>query len=389
MTLDPYNAFIEHAPDAPTSSGSLTGITVGVKANIAVAGLHWTAGMALFRDRIASEDAEVVARLRAAGASITGILNMEEAALGAKTDNPWFGATHNPHRMGHTPGGSSGGSGAAVAAGLCDAALGTDTMGSIRIPAAYCGIYGFKPGPERVSQHGLELAEPGFDAIGPLARSLDLLEKVARVISEFGEAPAALGCATLADLGAVECEPAVLEGFGAARSAIGEIAHVTLPHPLSRVRYAGFIRTVRFMATHFADADPALLSDHLRRLIAYGPRRAEADWAEDQRVLAETADAVRAIVADHGTLLLPTAPQTAFAHCTTAPANQADFTCLANVAGLPALALPAGFSADGLPVGVQLIGATGSEVALFARARALDAALAAYRPPTLAKEPVP
>ncbi len=389
MTLDPYNAFVEHAPDAPTSSGSLTGITVGVKANIAVAGLHWTAGMALFRDRIAKEDAEVVARLRAAGASITGILAMEEAALGAKTDNPWFGATHNPHRMGHTPGGSSGGSGAAVAAKLCDAALGTDTMGSIRIPAAYCGVYGFKPAPGRVSQHGLELAEPGFDAIGPLARSLDLLEKVARVISDVGEAPPAPGCATLADLGAVECEPAVLQGFGAARSAIGEIAHVTLPHPLSRVRYAGFIRTVRFMATHFSNADPALLSDHLRRLIAYGPRRAEADWAEDQRVLAETKDAVRAIVADHGILLLPTAPQTAFAHSATAPANQADFTCLANVAGLPALALPAGFSADGLPVGVQLIGAPGSEVALFARARTLDALLAAYRPPTLAKEPVP
>lgn len=389
MTLEPFNAFVERAPDAPSGSGPLAGVTMGVKANIAVKGLHWTAGMALFRNRIAERDADVVARLRSAGASITGMLNMEEAALGAKTDNPWFGATHNPHRMGHSPGGSSGGSGAAVAAGLCDAALGTDTMGSIRIPAAYCGIYGFKPAQGRVSQHGLELAEPDFDAIGPLARSLDLLERLARVISDVGDAEAAGGYATLAALGGVECDAAVLQGFGAARSAMGEVAEITLPHPLSRVRFAGFIKTVRFMARHFADADPALLSDHLRRLIAYGPRRSDADWAEDQSVLAETAEALHRSLSLYGTLLLPTAPQTAFAHEDTPPANQADFTCLANVAGLPSLSLPAGFSADGLPVGVQLLGLPGQESSLFARARALDAALCAYRPPATAKEPAP
>ncbi|WP_446655344.1 amidase [Blastomonas sp.] len=381
MMLDPFNAFVERAPDAPATDGPLTGITIGVKANIAVAGLHWTAGMALFRDRIASEDAEVVARLRAAGASIIGMLNMEEAALGAKTDNPWFGPTHNPHRMGYTPGGSSGGSGAAVAAGLCDAALGTDTMGSIRIPAAYCGVYGFKPAWGVVSQHGLELAEPDFDAIGPLARSLDLLERVARVMSDVGEQAAPSGWATLADLGGVECEPAVLNGFTRARTACGTVAEIALPHPLSRVRFAGFIKTVRFMAAHFAEADPALLSDHLRKLIAYGPRRSEADWAEDQRILAETADALRDAIARHGALLLPTAPQTAFAHSAAAPANQADFTCLANIAGLPAISLPAGSSTDGLPVGVQIIALPGQESDLFARARTLDAALAAYRPP--------
>ncbi|WP_017671829.1 amidase [Blastomonas sp. AAP53] len=386
MTLDPFNALVERAPDTLPATGPLAGITIGVKANIAVSGMHWTAGMALFRDRIAKQDAEVVARLRAAGASITGVLNMEEAALGAKTDNPWFGATHNPHSPGHTPGGSSGGSGAAVAAGLCDAALGTDTMGSIRIPAAYCGVYGFKPAPGRVSQHGLELAEPGFDAIGPLARSLDLLERVARVISDVGDEEPPQGCATLADLGGVECDASVLQGFDAAKAAMGEVAEFTLPHPLARVRFAGFIRTVRFMAAQFADADPALLSDHLKRLIAYGPRRSDVDWAEDQRILAETADALQAALARHGTLLLPTAPQTAFAHSATAPANQADFTCLANVAGLPALSLPAGMSAEGLPIGVQLIGLPGQETALFARARMLDTALAGYHPPVAHKE---
>lgn len=388
MMLDPFNAFVEHAPDAPATDGPLAGITIGVKTNIAVRGLHWTAGMALFRDRIASEDAEVVARLRAAGARITGVLNMEEAALGAKTDNPWFGPTHNPHRQGHTPGGSSGGSGAAVAAGLCDAALGTDTMGSIRIPAAYCGVYGFKPAQARVSQHGLELAEPDFDAIGPLARSLDVLERVARVMSDIGEQAAPPGWATLGDLGGVDCEHAVLNAFARARAACEVVSEIALPHPLSRVRFAGFIKTVRFMAAHFAEADPSLLSDHLRRLIAYGPRRSDADWAEDQKVLAETADCLRNAIALHGPLLLPTAPQTAFRHTAAAPANQADFTCLANIAGLPAISLPAGFSDDRLPVGVQIVGLPGQEADMFARARTLDAALAAYRPPAETPEGV-
>lgn len=384
--LDPFNAFVERAPQALPGSGPLSGVTIGVKANIAVKGLHWTAGMALFRDRIAGEDAEVVARLRTAGASIIGVLNMEEAALGAKTDNPWFGPTHNPHRMGHTPGGSSGGSGAAVAAGLCDAALGTDTMGSVRIPAAYCGVYGFKPAPQAISQHGLELAEPSLDAIGPLARSLALLEQVARVISDFGVDRAPKGLATLADLGGVECQPAVLSALALAQRVLGPVDACRLPHALSRVRYAGFIKTVRFMAQHFAVADPALLSDHLRWLVAYGPRRLDADWQQDQRVLAETATAMQQIVGQARVLLLPTAPQTAFAHADAAPASQADFTCLANIAGLPAISIPAGVSQDGLPVGVQLIGAAGSEPALFDLARTLDATLQAYRPPKVLKE---
>jgi aspartyl-tRNA(Asn)/glutamyl-tRNA(Gln) amidotransferase subunit A len=114
----------------------LEGVPVAVKANIAVEGLEWNAGMEARRGIVAAEDAEAVRRLRAAGAVILGTLNMHEAALGATTDNPWFGRAMNPHRDGYTPGGSSGGSGAAVSAGLCLASLGTDTLGSVRIPAA-------------------------------------------------------------------------------------------------------------------------------------------------------------------------------------------------------------------------------------------------------------
>ncbi len=383
MTHDPYNAFVDLDPAMHGGGdGPLSGLTIGIKANIAVKGLPWTAGSAVYRNRIATEDAEVVKRLRAAGAAIPGTLNLEEAALGAKTDNPWFGATQNPHRIGYTPGGSSGGCAAAVAAGLCDAALGTDTMGSIRIPASYCGIYGFKPANAAVSQDGLEPAEPSLDVIGPLARNLDMLERVARVISDFGEAEATNGPGMiLSDLGGVDCTTDVLAVYDRAKATLGALAQSILSVPLSRLRFAGFIKTSRAMAAHFADADSALISPNLASLLRYGSQRAESDWAEDERILAAVGDEIRALIWRNGILILPTAPQPAFAHSDRAPANQADFTCIASIAGLPAISIPAGWSADGLPIGVQLVGLTGHEAQLFGFARALDGALAAYRPP--------
>jgi aspartyl-tRNA(Asn)/glutamyl-tRNA(Gln) amidotransferase subunit A len=381
----PLNAFNDFDRSATGGEGVLAGLTIGVKANIAVNGLPWTGGSEVFRHRIAERDAEVVGKLRNAGAAIIGSTNMEEAALGAKTDNPWFGATQNPHRLGYTPGGSSGGSAAAVAAGLCDAALGTDTMGSIRIPAAYCGVYGFKPAHVAISQDGLEMTEPSLDTIGSLARDLDVLERVSRAISDFGEGDGnALGTvaagATLGDMGGVKCSADALAVFAEAKAVLGVLQSVQLSLPLSRIRFAGFIKTSRSLAEHLADADPALLSPVLKKLLSYGPGRSAADWEEDQRILADVAAEVRASVIRNSFLVLPTAPQAAFPHSEIAPANQADFTCLANIAGLPAISIPAGWSDDGLPIGVQLIGQVGHEAHLFVLARALDSTLAAYRP---------
>jgi aspartyl-tRNA(Asn)/glutamyl-tRNA(Gln) amidotransferase subunit A len=381
----PLNAITDFDRSAKGGAGALSGLTIGVKANIAVNGLPWTSGSAVFRHRIAQRDAEVVASLRAQGAAIIGTLNMEEAALGAKTDNPWFGATQNPHRPGYTPGGSSGGSGAAVAAGLCDAALGTDTMGSIRIPAAYCGIYGFKPAHKAVSQDGLEMTEPSLDTIGPLARDLDVLERVSRVISDFGEGtapvPDARPLATLAVMAGVECDPAVQAAFDRVETILGAFAPIILAYPASEVRFAGFIAASRWLEAHLADADTSQLSPHLAKMLEYGPRRDPHKLHHDRQVLAEVRAQICGLVEKFGALILPTAPQAAFPHSEAAPANQADFTCLANIAGLPAISIPAGWNDDGLPVGVQLIGRTGHEAGLFALARRLDNALAAYRPP--------
>ena len=378
----PLNAFTDFDGSAEGGGGALAGLTVGVKANIAVAGMPWTAGCEVYRGRVAPKDAAVVTKLRAAGAAIIGMLNMEEAALGAKTDNPWFGKTENPHKTGYTPGGSSGGSGSAVAAGLCDIALGTDTMGSVRIPAAYCGVYGFKPAQTSVSQEGLELAEEWLDCIGPLARSLDLLESAARVMTDFGDGDTASGpLVTLAETG-VDCELEVIEKFrDVIRLAGSEIAVAQLAHPLSRIRFAGFIKTSKAMAAHFADAGGDKLSANLQKLLTYGPKRSDADWAEDQAILAETAQAVQDIVAKHAAIILPTAPQGAFSHSEDAPANQADYTCLANIANLPAISLPMGVDDAGMPLGLQIVGRTGHEADLFQLAREFDAKLQAYRRP--------
>ncbi|MGB3753313.1 MAG: amidase [Parerythrobacter sp.] len=376
---DPYNAFLFRDQNASGGGGALAGVTVGVKANIKVQGLPFHSGLAAFADRNADRDAVVVAKLRSAGAAIIGILNMEEAALGAKTDNPHFGATQNPHRKGFSPGGSSGGSGAAVAAGLCDVALGTDTMGSVRIPAAHCGVYGFKPATARVSQDGLDPADASLDAIGPLARSLDMLERVACVMSDMGSGSGDLQGATPVGHG-VDTNAAVSQAFATVLASLPAApAEAHLPHPLSRVRFAGFRGVSQSLAYHLADTPN--MSARLAKLLEYGPARTAEQVAEDHAILSETRDRVLELVDRHGWLLMPTVPNPPFAHAAPEPAAQADFTCLANIAGLPALSLPMGWTADGLPLGVQIVARDGYEAGMFALARHLDINFGAYRAP--------
>ena len=370
------NAFVDFDRGAAAGAGPLADLSIGIKSNIAVKGLPWTGGMALRRHVIADRDAEVVARLRAAGAAILGTLNMHEAALGATTDNPWFGRTHNPHRAGHTPGGSSGGSGAAVAAGLCDAALGTDTLGSIRIPAAYNGVYGLKPGPGVVSTDGLVPLGRAYDAIGPLARDLDTLARVWAVIAPAGaEAPALARVVTLADLGGVAVQPAIGAAYARALAAIGlaGAGAVRLPGTPTMIRLAALAEVARELIADLGPAratKAALISPELTAILA-----ALETMPLDPALLAGTRAALIEAVADDGVLLMPTCPQAAFPHDGPAPHSQADFTGLANVAGLPALALPAGQDETGLPVGVQLVGPAGSEARLIDLARALVPAL--------------
>jgi aspartyl-tRNA(Asn)/glutamyl-tRNA(Gln) amidotransferase subunit A len=233
-----------------------------------------------------------------------------------------------------------------------------------------------------VSQDGLEMTLPSMDTIGPIARDLDMLERAARTMSDFGEGECA-AVVTLVDGAGVEAHADVARLFADACRLADAAPTLALPHPLPRVRFAGFIAASRWLAGHLADADPALISPFLTKLLSYGPRRSADELAADAAVLADTRAALLAGLGDDGMLILPTAPQPAFAHADDAPANQADYTCIANVAGLPALSIPAGWSADGLPIGIQLIGRAGHEAGLFALARRLDTLLDAYRPPAI------
>lgn len=356
---------------AAFGTGPLAGTTAGIKANIAVAGLPWTAGMGHRLDVIAAEDAPVVARLRAAGAAILGTLNMHEAALGATTANPFTGTTQNPHRIGHTPGGSSGGSGAAVAAGLCDLALGTDTLGSIRIPAAYNGVYGLKPTHGLIPDAAVVALEPAFDCVGPLARDLSAIERAMAAMAPSNDQRHELSrVLVLKDGGGVACELAVADAHARAVAAIGmPISEITLPAKASSIRLAGLVRCTGHLR---AALGPLLerASPDLQRTI-----EAIEGKAIDTALIASVADWLVSVLGEDGLLVMPTTPHAPFAHGTPAPASQADFTALASLAGLPALAVPAGRDVLGLPVSVQLVGPARSEAALIALARRIEPAL--------------
>ncbi|PVX30693.1 amidase [Sphingomonas pokkalii] len=350
---------------------ALEGVPVAVKVNLAVAGLEWNAGMGARRGILADRDAAAVALLRDAGAIVLGTLNMHEAALGATSDNPFFGRVANPHAPDRTPGGSSGGSGAAVAAGLCTAALGTDTMGSVRIPAAYAGIYGLKPSNGEVPEDGLVPLSRALDTIGPLARSIRDLAVVLDVLAPAlgqGENPARLLVPEAALIDA--CEPAIAIAHARARTALGLPAEtLVLPDGPASVQAAGFVRVARELAAYLGDTPRDRLSPELRFLLDHAAR---ADAERSAAVLARTRAALLAAIGEDGVLLTPATPQVAFAHTNRPPANQAMFTALANVADLPALVVPAGTDADGMPVAVQLIGAPGADRALLRLARRID-----------------
>jgi aspartyl-tRNA(Asn)/glutamyl-tRNA(Gln) amidotransferase subunit A len=366
----------------------LEGVGIALKANIDVAGWPVTGGIGAFGNRVAERDAEVTQRLRRAGAVLLGLVNMHEAALGATTDNPVFGRTHNPHRHGVTPGGSSGGSGAAVAAGLCAAALGTDTLGSIRIPAGYCGVAGFKPSNGLVSNDGLMLLVERWDCIGPLARSVADCAAVLEVLADLEDAPPIRRVATLASMERVELAPAVRAAFRTARSLLRGLGFAVEEHAARfdhhRVRMAGFVTATREADARFGPAlaaDPAGFSSQFRDLLAFGARFEPAAIREADATLAAARDELHAILQVADAILLPTTPGAAFAFDGPHPVSQADFTALANIAGLPALSITAGWTEDGLPVGIQLLARPRAERALAAAGERLEAALNATKWP--------
>ena len=385
--------------DARLAAGSaraLEGLPVAIKDNLDVAGMRTTAGMATRRDApAATADSTAVARLREAGAVILGKLNMHEAALGADNDNPHFGACRNPHRPTHTPGGSSGGSGAAVAAALCSAALGTDSMGSVRIPAAYCGVAGLKPGRGVVSTRGSVELSRRLDHVGPLARSARDLRPLLQVLAGFdadsaqsraiafsdvADRPLRLGVIDFA--GSVDSDAEVQRVFDAGLRTLLDLGHarVDLPGPAlapGKARRAGLlVCEAELLIEHAADwqAHRDRFSPQLAAMMAWAEGKTAADFVAADRVLDAAQVLLLHWLARCDVIVAPTTPQQAFAFGEAIPANQADYTCYANIAGVPALSVPMPVGDGELPVGLQLIGREGSELQLIALAEAFEQA---------------
>jgi aspartyl-tRNA(Asn)/glutamyl-tRNA(Gln) amidotransferase subunit A len=372
---------------------------VALKDNFDVAGWPTRAGLA-GRSKPVNEDAHVVARLRASGAVIIGKTNMDEGALGAVTDNPHYGATHNPHRHGYTAGGSSGGAAAAVAAGLAVAAVGSDSLGSIRIPASYCGVYALKPTHGEISARGMVPAARRLDTVGLLARSADDLTVLLQVLAGYDAddprsrrrrvalsppdwEPGRLRAGFLPNLGALGVLPEVIAVFEAALAnwprELGERRTVDFSDwDFARTRRAGFLLMEAEMlgtfATELADTDQRV-SEHFRRLLGYAAGKSAADYACADRVLDAATLKMRRLFAQIDVLVLPTTPQGAFPLDGPVPATQADLTSFASLAGCPAVSIPMGYLPDGMPVGLQLVGARGSDLRLLELASVLAATL--------------
>ncbi|XBQ16654.1 MAG: amidase [Oceanicaulis sp.] len=362
------------ARGAPLSE--IDGAVMLVKANIAVEGLPWHAGIKAYERRIAREDAECVARLKAAGAIIAGTLNMEEGALGAVTDNPWFGRTLNPwggEDEEVTAGGSSGGSGAAVAAGLCVAALGTDTMGSVRIPAAYCGVAAHKPARGLVPTGGVIALSETLDHVGPLCRSAKDLPAFLAALS--GQPVRPQKSLTGLRIGrwrfddALEAHRDVMSAFETAIARLdnagAEIVEVTSEHyQFGTSRRRGLlVCEIEGHAAHKAmlAENPAGFSDHFRRLLEWGAGQpADKAKAAYEAVRRTEADA-ETWFANCDLVVSPTTLEPAFDFSETPPPGQADLTAFADLSGVAATAVPMGRAANGRPVSIQFMAPVGGD----------------------------
>jgi aspartyl-tRNA(Asn)/glutamyl-tRNA(Gln) amidotransferase subunit A len=377
--------------------GLLHGIPIGLKDLIDTAGVRTTCGSALFADRVPTEDAFVVQRLKRAGAVLLGKQNLQEFAYGGTSASSHYGAVHNPWDPDHIAGGSSGGSAAAVAAGMCFAAIGTDTGGSIREPAAFCGIVGLKPTYGRVNTRGVFPLSWSLDHVGPLCRSVRdaaiMLEAIAGydaldatcVDWPAEEYAKAFNVKTDFRIGLVrqpffadldtDIELAMNEAIEVTRRMSVELKKVDVPAVPTGVQ-APEVYAVH--KSYYANS-PELYRPWMRERLAQAAAADTAAYVADRFALERVRRTVNDVFAEVDLLITPTTPvpPITIEEASNMSPNPAGELWLRNTRpfnayGLPTISIPCGFTKAGLPIGLQIAGPRFGEGRVLAFAHAFE-----------------
>ena len=363
--------------------GPLHGVPIGLKDLIDTAGTKTTCGSELFADRIPTDDAEVVRLLKNAGAVLIGKQNMQEFAWGGTSASSYYGPVRNPWDVERIAGGSSGGSAASVAAGLCFAAIGTDTGGSVREPAAFCGIVGLKPTYGRVSLRGVFPLSTSLDHVGPLCRSVMDTALVLQVIAGYDrvdltlETKPRIGIARrpfFADL-----DPEIEIAFDDAMKEIGgltsHIKDIDLPATPAAVQ-APEVYAVH--AKHFAES-PDKYGRWMQERLKQATRIETAAYVDARQELDRVRRSIDEIFAEVDFVMTPTTPVPPITieealHMSPDPAGELWLrnTRPFNAYGVPTISVPCGFTRTGLPIGLQIAGPNFGEANLLSFAYAYE-----------------
>lgn len=380
MTQDPLIPSAAAAMTLALDLGRASGPTVAVKECLAIAGLPTRSGCAAFEHAPPAEvNADAVQALLDAGCHITGRANMHELAFGMTGANAHTGTPENPGWPDRIPGGSSSGSAALVAAGTVDFAVGTDTGGSIRQPAACCGIYGFKPTFGRISRAGALPVGSSLDCIGPFARSAEMITRAMAALDPTFTPEPCGGAPTLAVV-RPDAAPEILAVFDAATTALGLTGTEDLPG-LDEAFDAGMIVINAEIATEFGAlaASDATLGADVRGRILKARATTATQLAEAEVVRAHFTAATDALLAGCDAIIMPTLPLVppTWAEAQN-PMNILPLTRFVrpfNLSGHPALTIPV-LTDSGLPAGLQIVGAKGADARLCAIAEWIAAQLA-------------
>jgi aspartyl-tRNA(Asn)/glutamyl-tRNA(Gln) amidotransferase subunit A len=400
ITLNEESALDQAAAcDAHRGAGPLHGIPIALKDNIDTRGVLTTAASRVFRDRVPSEDAEIVRRLKLAGAVFLGKLNLDEFAFAGTGTTSAYGPVHNPWNLERITGGSSAGSAAAVAAGLCFASVGSDEGGSVRIPASFCGVVGFKTSYGRVSTRGVIPSAYSLDTIGPIARSVEDAAVMLQVIAGYDAKDSIAVAAPVPEYTAALTQPIrglrvgiprdyffeqldpdvarlVEEAIALLRPKVAAVRDVTLPR-FQFVENGSYDVELYHYQKQFFDKSPELYHPWSRQQLESLKSVTAVAYVETLKRLRECRRDIRRVFEDVDVLLLPTMREPAPLLSETVsgahhrpPSNVSAF----NRFGTPAISVPCGFSRNGLPVGLQMIGRPFGEKTVLAVAHAYQVA---------------